>query len=144
MATTGNEESAITPKDHSHVYANPPTGSAVAAPQTLNGTPIPEYDPSKPHSYSPPHTSATSDEHHRIHKESESGHPKSQHGWPQRLQNVGMHSATTLNDFAAKMGSESFMPVTMDKECEKAARILSGFCSKYNPFYDDAPGKNIW
>ena len=61
----------------------------------------------------------------------ETGHPVPEHAWPRNLQNVGMHSAEPLNEFAAKMGSESFMPVSMDKECEKAARILRSFCSKY-------------
>lgn len=38
--------------------------------------------------------------------------------------------ATPFNALANKMGSEAFLPSTMDKECEKAARILRGFCKE--------------
>jgi SH3 domain-containing YSC84-like protein 1 len=119
MATTGSAESAIPPNEPSHVYHNPPTGPAVAV--------------SQQHANDPPN----------YREVDESGRSPSQHAWPQSLQNVGMHSATPLNNFAARVGSESFMPVTMDKECEKAARILRGFCSKHNPSGDDVPGKNL-
>ena len=144
MATTGNDKSAIPPKEPGHTYPIPLTGSAVAASQPTNKTPVPEYDPSIPQSYSQPLTSAPYDEPQCHRNVGESAPPKSQHSWPYHLQNVGMHSATPLNNFAAKMGSESFMPVTMDKECKKAARILCGFCSKHSPSCDDVFGKNTY
>jgi hypothetical protein len=31
---------------------------------------------------------------------------------------------------AHKFGSQSFLPETIDKECDKAASILKSFCSK--------------
>ncbi len=40
MATAGNGESMISPKEPSHADRNPHTGSAVAAPEHSNGTPV--------------------------------------------------------------------------------------------------------
>ncbi|KAH8888159.1 hypothetical protein GQ53DRAFT_614227, partial [Thozetella sp. PMI_491] len=37
-------------------------------------------------------------------------------------------AAKPFNTLANKMGSETFLPTTMDKECDKAARILKSFC----------------
>ncbi|KAK7748125.1 hypothetical protein SLS53_001379 [Cytospora paraplurivora] len=49
-------------------------------------------------------------------------------GWGQRLSLWGGKAATPFNVLANKLGSEAFLPGTMDKECEKAARILRSFC----------------
>ncbi|KUI59390.1 SH3 domain-containing YSC84-like protein 1 [Cytospora mali] len=57
-------------------------------------------------------------------------------GWSQRLSVWGGKAATPLNALANKLGAESFMPGTMDKECEKAARILRSFCK--DGIYTDA------
>jgi hypothetical protein len=35
-----------------------------------------------------------------------------------------------INKFSNKIGSEAFWPTTLDKESDKAARILKSFCSK--------------
>lgn len=34
-----------------------------------------------------------------------------------------------VNRMSNKLGSEAFWPTTLDKECDKAARILKSFCS---------------
>jgi len=34
------------------------------------------------------------------------------------------------NKLSNKLGSEAFWPTSIDKECDKAARILKSFCSK--------------
>jgi len=34
-----------------------------------------------------------------------------------------------VNRLSNKIGSEAFWPTTLDKECDKAARILKSFCS---------------
>jgi len=34
-----------------------------------------------------------------------------------------------VNKLTNKIGSEAFWPQAMDKECDKAARILKSFCS---------------
>lgn len=35
-----------------------------------------------------------------------------------------------INRFSNRIGSEAFWPTTLDKESDKAARILKSFCSK--------------
>lgn len=41
-----------------------------------------------------------------------------------------MKAAAPINSIAHKLGSQSFLPETLDKECEKAATILKAFCKK--------------
>lgn len=36
-----------------------------------------------------------------------------------------------VNKLTNLVGSEAFWPTTLDKESDKAARILKSFCSKY-------------
>lgn len=51
-------------------------------------------------------------------------------GWGQRFTSLGKQAAAPFNMLANKLGAETFLPSTMDKEVEKAARILKAFCSK--------------
>lgn len=51
-------------------------------------------------------------------------------GWGQRLSTWGGKAATPFNALANKLGAEAFLPSTMDKECEKAARTLRNFCKE--------------
>lgn len=60
------------------------------------------------------------------------GNPVYRSALTDRLSALGNMAASPLNMLANKMGSESFLPATMDKECEKAARVLKGFCSKFS------------
>lgn len=46
-----------------------------------------------------------------------------------------------VNKLTNKVGSESFWPTTMDKESEKAARILRGFCK--DGFYEQIEEKEL-
>lgn len=39
-----------------------------------------------------------------------------------------------VNRLTNRLGSEAFWPSSLDKECDKAARILTSFCSMYYPF----------
>lgn len=41
-----------------------------------------------------------------------------------------------VNKLSNKLGSEAFWPTTLDKESDKAARILKSFCSEHKA--------NIW
>ncbi|KAI0196880.1 hypothetical protein F4808DRAFT_303478 [Astrocystis sublimbata] len=41
---------------------------------------------------------------------------------------------------SSRMGREAFWPATLDKECEKAARIVKSFCSDGFSIPDDRPG----
>ncbi len=51
-------------------------------------------------------------------------------GWAERLSSAVEKAAGPVNKLAHQMGSEAFLPTAMDKECEKAARILQSFCSE--------------
>lgn len=48
-------------------------------------------------------------------------------GLASRLSALGARAASPINMLANRMGSEGFLPETMYKECEKAARVLRGF-----------------
>ncbi len=47
------------------------------------------------------------------------------YGWVDKL-------GAPINRFSNKLGSEAFWPTTIDKESEKAARILRSFCSEWS------------
>lgn len=48
-------------------------------------------------------------------------------------------AAAPINSLAHKLGSQSFLPETLDKECDKAAAILKSFCSMYTPTKGNFP-----
>lgn len=58
--------------------------------------------------------------------------------WSQRFAGIGAKAAAPLNALANKVGGEGFLPMSMDKESEKAARILRSFC-KDGIYSDWAP-----
>lgn len=137
-------------------YFPPPPGPPPAQttqthhPMHTNDTPLPDYDiptyqPGHPQ-FAPPQKSATddlynaspTDEHppkwgfHRPnHDTADDGEKKKK---TNRLSALGEAFANKVagpvNAMANKFGSEGFLPESLDKECEKAARILRGFCSK--------------
>lgn len=49
-----------------------------------------------------------------------------------------------VNKLTNKIGSEAFWPTTLDKECDKAARILKSFCSKLRCTTIQHSYTNIW
>lgn len=49
-------------------------------------------------------------------------------GFGQRMHELGTKAAEPINAMANKVGSQAFLPSTMDKECDKAANILLSFC----------------
>jgi len=117
----------------------PPPASSTIPPRHSNETPIPEYtiptyDPSKKEEsdFVGPSPTPTG-----LYDDADPPPAAHQHGskagWSGRLSGWGAKAAAPLNALANKMGSESFLPTTMDKECEKAARILRGFCSRFQP-----------
>ncbi|KAI9832791.1 MAG: hypothetical protein M1819_004011 [Sarea resinae] len=59
-------------------------------------------------------------------------------GWMDKL-------GAPVNKLSNKLGAEAFWPTTMDKECDKAARILRSFCKdgffaeEVNPYSQDGP-----
>ncbi|KAK3938843.1 hypothetical protein QBC46DRAFT_316934 [Diplogelasinospora grovesii] len=141
----------------------PPPGhaSSAHAPQHPNETPIPDYsiptyNPAHPQ-YAPPPATAQEDlydvsptgakppqfpetsAHHQEHHQD--GETKTKASWTQRLSGLGAKAAAPINALAHKMGSEAFLPSTMDKECEKAARILRSFCK--DGIYSDAAPQTL-
>lgn len=117
-----------------------------------NDTPLPEYDvpaynPAHPQ-FAPPagkfeedlYNASPTEEHssfkwgHHLHGHGSDGEAKKK---TNRLSAFGeaftSKVAGPVNALANKFGSEGFLPEGLDKECEKAARILRGFCSKSNP-----------
>ncbi|KAG5987698.1 hypothetical protein E4U54_004899 [Claviceps lovelessii] len=49
--------------------------------------------------------------------------------WAGRLKSMlGAGAAAPINSLAHKLGSQSFLPESLDKECDKAALILRAFC----------------
>lgn len=49
-------------------------------------------------------------------------------GWSERMHELGLQAADPINALANKVGSQAFLPSTMDRECEKAASIVLSFC----------------
>lgn len=49
------------------------------------------------------------------------------YGWVDKL-------GAPINRMSNKVGAEAFWPTTLDKESDKAARILRSFCSTYLPY----------
>lgn len=113
---------------------------------------IPRYDPAHPHFAPPPKASGTDDDIYDATPTDE--HPPpfpprptssgrtegdgAKSSWSHKLAGWGSKAAAPLNALANKMGSESFLPTTLDKECEKAARILRSF-AKDGIYSDVAP-----
>jgi len=121
-------------------------------PHHPNETPIPDYDipyydPAHPHFAPPPKPTgadediydATPTEEHPPPfppRPTSSGHHEgdgAKSSWSHKLAGWGSKAAAPFNALANKMGSETFLPTTLDKECDKAARILRSFASKSTP-----------
>lgn len=95
------------PDSHSELYDTPPPGPYPSAQQQAYQTQQTPHQPPPPDS---------------------DGAPKKA-SWGQRFSLLGTKAAAPFNMLANKLGSETFLPSTMDKEVEKAARILRAFCS---------------
>ncbi|KAK4145142.1 uncharacterized protein C8A04DRAFT_27144 [Dichotomopilus funicola] len=128
----------------------PPAQNTQPQPQSTkhpNDTPLPEYDvpaydPAHPQ-FAPPAGKFEEDLYNATPTEEHSsfgwGHHRHGHGSDgegkkktNRLSAFGeaftSKVAGPVNALANKFGSEGFLPEALDKECEKAARILRGFC----------------
>jgi len=151
MNTGGNEKAPAGQPPHQVPFVDqsfpppppgpPPNQHAQIPPQHANVTPlqdhsIPPYNPSHPQ-FAPPLISDEGmyDEYSEEEKPAATK-PQAHHGhaskpsWSDRLSTLGTKAAAPLNALANKMGSEGFLPSTMDKEVIKAARILKNFCSE--------------
>lgn len=127
----------------------PAQASHSQIPQHPNETPLPDYtiptyDPANPQ-FAPPPTAGDN-----LYDASPTGErppafPGSSGKQDSGGEQGGKKKANRLSGFGAafaskvagpvnalvnKFGSEGFLPESLDKECEKAARILRSFCSK--------------
>ncbi|OTA52454.1 hypothetical protein K449DRAFT_391418 [Hypoxylon sp. EC38] len=96
-------------------FAPPPTASS-----------IPQAAGSHHHQQQPPAGSA----------EATSSSSSSKPGFGRKLYEWGIKAGVPINKLTNKLGSEAFWPTSMDKECDKAARILKSFCK--DGFYTTA------
>lgn len=58
------------------------------------------------------------------------GQDGSHRSWGSLLTEMGHKAAAPINALANKLGSQSFLPTSLDKESEKAAQILRSFCKE--------------
>lgn len=152
MSNINNKSGDVSPtsKPQEQFFPPPPPGpppvQTAQAPvaQHLNETPIrdyaiPQYRPSNPsHPTGEPvddiYDATPTDEHPPQFPPAGSAQQQyegksSKPGWSSKLSGWGSKAAGPFNALANKMGSETFFPGPLDKECEKAARILRSFCS---------------
>ncbi len=129
--------------DPSHPQFVPPPAAASTTDSGLyDAEPIPPYHQQEHHQQEHHQQEHHQQEHHQEHHQQEHHQQQEHHvppakaGWGERLSALGSKAAAPFNMLANKMGSESFLPATMDKECEKAARILRAFCK--DGIYTDA------
>ncbi|KAF7542292.1 hypothetical protein G7Z17_g11706 [Cylindrodendrum hubeiense] len=100
------------------VFAPPPANEPSDSAPPL--TPVLESEAESIPAPAPAVSATTSTEEHHHKK----------HGWSERFSNLGMKAAAPINSLAHMLGSQSFLPETLDKECDKAASILRTFCKK--------------
>ncbi|KAK3901696.1 hypothetical protein C8A05DRAFT_34612 [Staphylotrichum tortipilum] len=132
------------------VQTAPAQATPAQPPKHPNETPIPDYNPAHPQ-YAPRPTDSDDDiynsspvdahapkwgfhSHHNNESDGEGVKKKN------RLSGLGAaftsKVAGPVNALANKFGAEGFLPEALDKECDKAARILRSFCK--DGIYSDA------
>ncbi|KAI0160067.1 hypothetical protein GGR52DRAFT_176902 [Hypoxylon sp. FL1284] len=103
-----------------------------------------------PH-FPPPPTSPTvsnsqqqqQQQHHGHAASAETSSSSSKSGFGRKLYEWGVKAGVPINKLTNKLGSEAFWPTSIDKECDKAARILKSFCKDgfyTNPSASGQPG----
>ncbi|SPJ75557.1 uncharacterized protein FTOL_05288 [Fusarium torulosum] len=144
----GQQNYAIPQYDPAHpTFAPPPTDEPVQP-----GTTVP--DPSYSHDHNQGHVQGHD---HNLGHVQGHGHgqvpdtgnvstfvPPEEHkkpGWSERFSQLGIKAAAPINSLAHKFGSQSFLPETIDKECDKAASILKSFCK--NGVYADPSSSQV-
>ncbi|KAM7199746.1 hypothetical protein V8F20_005616 [Naviculisporaceae sp. PSN 640] len=65
--------------------------------------------------------------------EMDSKTPQAHSRWQKRLETIVRRVATPLNSLATGRGCESFVPISVEDECAKAARILRSFSYSHTP-----------
>lgn len=140
MSGTGDQK---VPPQQQEYYPPPPPGPPPAhtnplgsnptyethqqsVPQHPDEHPIPDYQPTaqqqQQHYYQPNAAELYGTDDPRPTAETKAS------SWSTRLAELGTKAAAPFNSLTTKLGTEAFLPAPMDKECEKAARILRAFC----------------
>ncbi|KAI2620922.1 DUF500-domain-containing protein [Hypomontagnella submonticulosa] len=124
----------ITVTDEKPPILPPRPNSALGAQAAVPQFPPPPTDSSGPHAaasghhqpptYQPSAHPTAPDQHAQPASASASG----KSGFGRKLYEWGIKAGVPINKLTNKLGSEAFWPTTMDKECDKAARILKSFC----------------
>ncbi|KAI5865218.1 hypothetical protein GGS23DRAFT_594763 [Durotheca rogersii] len=105
--------------------ALPPRPPASQAPQ-----PVPQFPPPPTASLPVP---GVSHHHHHQNQSTASAEPSSstspsKPGLGRKFYEWGIKAGAPINKLTNMLGSEAFWPTSMDKECDKAARVLRSFC----------------
>lgn len=109
---------------------------AQAIPQAAAQFPPPPTSPSRLN------TAASHQQHHppATSAGASSSSSSSKSGFGRKLYELGLKAGVPINKLTNKLGSEAFWPTSMDKECDKAARILKSFCK--DGFYTTTSASN--
>ncbi|KAI0378511.1 DUF500-domain-containing protein [Hypomontagnella monticulosa] len=130
----------VTVTDEKPPVLPPRPNSALGAQAAVPQFPPPPTDASVPY--------AAAGSHLQPPTHPSSSHPPDQHaqgtiasasgksGFGRKLYEWGIKAGVPINKLTNKLGSEAFWPTSMDKECDKAARILKSFCK--DGFYTSA------
>jgi hypothetical protein len=52
-------------------------------------------------------------------------------GWAEKIVPANRNSTTTSTPAPTRYGRETYWPTSLDKECDKAARIIKSFCCRF-------------
>ncbi|KAL7815847.1 hypothetical protein V8C26DRAFT_107408 [Trichoderma gracile] len=119
---------AIPAYDPANPVFAPPPSNTLNEPASPSAYHQPPAEGQQQHQHQQqPYQQAPPSPQHQVAGEQQ-GHHKL--GWGERLSALGMKAAAPINSIAHKLGSQSFLPETLDKECDKAATILKAFCKK--------------
>ncbi|KAI5456607.1 hypothetical protein BGZ63DRAFT_366511 [Mariannaea sp. PMI_226] len=125
------------PPPHPNPLSSHPVDQTSQQHETSEQYTIPQYNPADPVFAPPPHLQphttapeAVPEAAPAISGTSSTEQHQKKHGWSERFSNLGIKAAAPINSLAHMLGSQSFLPETLDKECEKAASILRTFCKK--------------
>ncbi|KAI0117980.1 hypothetical protein GGR51DRAFT_555262 [Nemania sp. FL0031] len=127
---------ALDPDAKTHFPPPPVTTAAAAA--AAHPPALPPRPVSAGMMFAPPPTSASQGTSSSTGASgSGSGSGSSGGGFGEKLYRWGIKAGAPVNRIAHRLGAEAFWPMTLDLECEKAARILKSFCK--DGFYTTAP-----
>ncbi|KAK6951514.1 hypothetical protein Daesc_006035 [Daldinia eschscholtzii] len=111
----------------------PPRPLSSQGGQSAPHFPPPPTETSVPHAATGPHPHHHQQQQQQQQQPSETSTdapsaPTTKAGFGRKLYEWGAKVGAPINKLTNKLGSEAFFPSSMDKECDKAARILKSFC----------------